>query len=838
MRGFSARLSWPFAAVLPLFAIGLILFAGNADPATAAGKHGTVSSGPARAVIGTKQWSFALRDKRKKPILKERAGKGGGPVGRLGFEVNGSWKHATRVKKSRRQGRARVLRLATTDRRRDLKVTIAPASHGSVRLTASIIGSIEGIDSIGMSFRAPKTERYLGFGERSNAVDQRGKVVETWTGEGPYESNEYSLIKHFVPEWSLRDREDATYFPMPWLLSTSGYGVLVENSEPSYFHLGTDRKDAWRVELTRGVDGLVGQPEDAPSPRSISLRFFPGPKPADTLRRLSGALGRQPSPAPFFFGPWVQSKGGDAETIATLRDNDIPTSVGQTYVHYLPCAHQAGHEQEQIDRANLFHRNGMAVTTYFNPMICTSLESFGPLGAAGELTRDRAGNPYVYDYLTYEVGQFDFTNPAAANTYGGLLREALSHGYDGWMEDFGEYTPPDALSHDGTPGMVEHNRYPQQYHCAAYRQTKSHARPVLRYTRSGFTGSAACSPVVWGGDPNTEWGFDGLRSAIQNGLTMGLSGVGVWGSDIGGYFSIRSDPLSPELLTRWVQFGAFSGVMRNQADGYQIDDRYRPQILDPDQIGNWRRYSKLRTQLYPYVSGAATEYRESGLPMMRAMALAYPGDRRAGALEDQYMLGDDLLVAPVIQPGQTTRKVYLPKGKWVDFWRTFSYDETSGVFTPGPASLRNGNGRRKLAAPLDQIPLLIRAGAMLVTLDPDVATLSPFGAGDNVRLEDRGDRTLFAFPRGSSQRRFEGSGWVTSTESRGSLKLKVSDLSAHRWTVKIATGTLKRPFKARCVKLNGRKLATGKWKGTADQVEVGLPSKARKLALDLTRRGC
>lgn len=839
MHVFAGEVVRSFAvAVLVAFVAGMLLLAGSSGQADAAVKRATVASQPAKAVVGTKQWSFALRDKRRKPILVERAGKGKGPVGRLGFEVDGSWKHATRVKKTWKKGRSRLLRLATTDGGRDLQVTVSPASHGSIRLSAAIIGSVSGVEAIGMSFQAPKGQRYLGFGERSNGVNQRGNVVENWVGEGPYQPVEYPAIRNFVPTWGMRERPDDTYFPMPWLLSSSGYGVLVENSEPSYFRLGTDRTDTWSVELRRTVDGLPNQPADRPSPGRIDLRFFSGPKPADVVRRLSGALGRQPASAPFFFGPWVQPRGNEMATVNTLRENDVPTSLLQTYLHYLPCLHQQGHEQAQKDFTNAVHDNGMAITAYFNPMLCTDKALFNQLNDRHQITRDAAGNPYEYDYLSYHVGQFDFTNPETANSYGDLLREALDHGYDGWMEDFGEYTPPDSISYDGTSGMVEHNRYPERYHCAAYQQTRDHHRPLARFVRSGWTGAAACSPIVWGGDPSTTWDHDGLRDSIRNGLSMGLSGVGVWGSDIGGFFSIAAPALSNELLIRWSQFGAFSGVMRNQADGL---GKERPQVVDPDQIGNWRRYSKLRTQLYPYISGAAAEYRRNGLPMMRAMVLAYPNDRRASGLDNQYLFGQDLLVAPVINEGETRRKVYLPKGKWVDFWRSFRYDESSGAIDLTRPRTRNGGGWRNLAAPLEEIPLLLKAGTMLVTLPSDVDTLSPFGTDDSiVHLEDRDQRTLFAFPRGRSESRFDGSGRIRSFENRERkrLRLNVIDTKARPWTLKVSNKVMSRPFKPRCVRVNGKRLAKARWQLKNGVVTLNHNSPRKRFSVVMTARKC
>ncbi|MCO5314846.1 MAG: hypothetical protein M9938_01580 [Solirubrobacterales bacterium] len=829
----------------PAFLLVLLAVFLSASDLAAAGKP---SSSPLNAKVTADPWGFRLVDGKGKGVLSEFPSTGDSPAGTLGFRVGDTWQHATRVISSSAAGSVKTWRLATTDPSRDLDVALEPAGSGSVRLKAEVIGSTTGIEAIGMGFKAPTAERYLGFGERSNAVNQRGNVVESWAAEGPYRNSEAVLVSgSFVPAWGFRSegansRPDSTYFPMPWLLSTAGYGVLLEDTRPSYFRIGSDRPDAWSVEVSRKVEGLANQPADPPSPGSISLRFFAGPKPADALQRLTAAIGRQPATAPWFLGPWVQSKGGDQVTADTLRSNDIPTSVMQTYAHYLPCGGQ--NPQEETDRTNLFHSNGMAVTTYFNPMVCTGYNPvFNDLKNAGGLTLKQDGQPYTYKYLSYNVGETDFTSPAGRDTYGGLLHTALDAGYDGWMEDFGEYHPPDSKVSDGTPGMVAHNRYPRDYHCAAYDKVKDAGRPVLRYVRSGYTGSAACSPVVWGGDPSTEWDFDGLKSAITNGLTMGLSGVGVWGSDIGGFFSILSPDLTPELLTRWIQFGAFSGVMRDQADGYLAgSNRGRAQVLAPEQIQIWRRYSKLRTQLYPYIQGATAEYRSTGMPVMRALALQYPGDSRAAAVEDQYMFGPDLMVAPVTEPKQTGRRLYLPKGRWFDFWRSLRVSQASGFRLDLVRSSRvNGGGWWTVPAPADRIPVLARAGTMLVTLPDSVDTLSPYGTGQTGidRLDDTADRRLLVLPAGRKSARFEARGRIYSNEysRRGIWRLAIRDTRPRRWQIQAALGSLNRPFRPRCLKINGRKTQL-RYRSTGRLLKINFKAKSRRTTIVVSRKPC
>ena len=246
------------------------------------------------------------------------------------------------------------------------------------------------------------------------------------------------------------------------------------------------------------------------------------------------------------------------------------------------------------------------------------------------------------------------------------------------MEDFGEYTPTDARSSDGTPGPAMHNLYPRLYHCAAYGAVRSRRLPTARFIRSGWTGVAPCAQIVWNGDPTTDWGFDGLQSALRNGLTMGLSGISRWGSDIGGFFALGSRRLTPELLIRWIELGAVSGVMRSQANGFALPSKPRPQLSDPEVLPQWRRWARLRTRLYPYVAAADARYRRDGMPVMRHLALGFPGDARASRRDEEFLFGPDILAAPVMEPGKRTRALYLPGGRWVDLWRVARFAGASG----------------------------------------------------------------------------------------------------------------------------------------------------------------
>ena len=341
------------------------------------------------------------------------------------------------------------------------------------------------------------------------------------------------------------------------------------------------------------------------------------------------------------------------------------------------------------------------------------------------------------------------------------------------MEDYGEYTPPDAVAHDGTPGTALHNLYPRLYHCAAHRIAARQGRPILEYDRSGYVGSAACQPVVWSGDPTTDWSFDGLPGMVSMGINYGYSGVGIYGSDIGGYMSITAPPTTPELLIRWLEFGAFSGVMRTMAEGLDLHSQPVAQIWNPSVLPIWRRYAKLRTQLYPYVASAISAYEAAGVPPMEGLGLAYPNEAASWSGPPRYLFGPDLLVAPIVAPRVRRTTVRLPPGRWLNFWRAVGYDARDGAFHLRGAPVLTGPRSVNDPAPLEQIPLLVRDGTLLALLPADVATLANYGTGV-VHLKDRARQLhLLAWPRG-----------ISSTLALGT-RLR-SALDPHTWKLTVS----------------------------------------------------
>ncbi len=820
-RPMTSHVHVPGRALRAFLLLAALLAAPHVERVACATEGSTVvDAGPLAARVEHDPFRLTFEDGSGAAVLED-APSDGAVTGALGFLGPRGWQQAARVVDVRQSapGRAARLVVETDDpagRRLDLR--IRARSSGVVEASAELHAAdgsdpTEGLVALGAAWRLRDGERFFGLGQRAGAVEHRGTEVESYVSDGPYREDEWEAIGALLPPPGFRRRADATYFPVPWVLSSTGYGVVVANDDTAYHRLGTERPDAWSFEVRGAPVGMA----ELPPPRALRFLVFGGPRPADALRRFTSWAGRQPAvAAPWVLGPWYQPGGSVEEQraqVEALRAADAPVSVAQTYLHYLPCGANRAREKE---RTAALHALGVAVTTYVNPMLCEEYEeAFRHARRTRALVRRADGAPYLYTYFTsraFLVGQYDFTFVSGRRAFQQILRLAVGDGHDGWMEDFGEYTPLDVRLHDGTTGSAAHNRYVVDYHCAAWDFARRQSRPIVRFQRSGWTGVARCAQVVWGGDPTTDWGFDGLVSALRSGLGMGLSGIGIWGSDVGGFFSFAGRRLDDELLTRWIQLGAVSGVMRTQRDGLAVPAYERPQVDDERHLAVWRRYAKLRTQLYPYLAAAAEEYRRSGMPIMRHLVLAYPDDPAVLDREDELLFGPDLLAAPVLEPGATTREAYLPAGSWIDFWRAVRLVEPDGALDLGRAEPLAGGRTVTVAAPLDELPLFVRAGALLVLLPPDVDTLSDYGAGTPglVRLADRrGERRLLAFPRGDSTARVP-EGTLASRERPGAWELAI-DAPAARWSIVASLATLERPFAPCAVEWSGRTLDPALW---------------------------
>jgi alpha-D-xyloside xylohydrolase len=322
----------------------------------------------------------------------------------------------------------------------------------------------------------------------------------------------------------------------------------------------------------------------------------------------------------------------------------------------------------------------------------------------GLAVRDPRGN------IPYEDAVLDFTNPAAVEWYQGKIAGLLKLGVGAIKVDFGEAAPMNGQYASGRTGWYEHNVYPLLYNRAVAEITREVTGENIIWARSAWAGSQRY-PLHWGGDAaNSDTGMAGT---LRGGLSLGLSGFTFWSHDIGGF--VKKTP--EELYRRWLPFGMLTSHTRSHGAPPKEPWEYGPDFTDA-----FRRADDMRYRLMPYIYAQAKDASERGLPMLRALFIEYPHDPGSWLVEDEYLFGSDILVAPLMVKGTTGRDVYLPPGEWVDY-------QTGRTYAGGWHAIEGG-----------EIPvvMLVRSGAVIPrialaqsTADMDWSALELVTFGDD-----------------------------------------------------------------------------------------------------------
>ena len=333
------------------------------------------------------------------------------------------------------------------------------------------------------------------------------------------------------------------------------------------------------------------------------------------------------------------------------------------------------------------HDRGLKVCVWINPYIAQRSALFEEGKRRGYLVRRADGSVWQWDRWQAGMGLVDFTNPEATAWYQGKLRTLLAQGVDAFKTDFGERIPLDVVWHDGSDPERMHNWYTQLYNQSVAAVLEEHSPGgAVVFARSATVGGHRF-PVHWGGDSTST--FVSMAESLRGGLSLAFGGFAYWSHDIGGF---EGSP-DPAVFKRWLAFGLLSSHSRlHGSDSYRV-----PWAFDEEAVEVTRVFSRLKLSLLPYLMRAGRQAHESGLPVMRPMPLAYPDDPAAAYLDRQYLLGDDLLVAPVFDAtGEVD--VYLPAGTWTPL--------LGGTPVTGPVWRRERHG-------FDSLPLYARAGAVL-----------------------------------------------------------------------------------------------------------------------------
>ena len=502
----------------------------------------------------------------------------------------------------------------------------------------------EGATWLAADLRARPDEHYLGFGERFDSLDQRGKEVDLWVEDGA--------------------QGGLTYIPVPFYLSSAGYGL----------HIDTDVRCVARV-ATPDDPGVVSIRNAAPA---LSLTVILGRTPKEILSRYTASAGRPEVPPDWVFGPWKSRDWQTADQAGIREDVEMQHKLGlPATVKLIDARWEVAYHTFEFDpckfpdpRSMIDHiqAHGSRLVVWISPWMAVDNEddpndAYDECAERGYLIKNQEGEIYVHRLGNNPmlVGScIDLTNPEAVAWWQEKIRRLAGMGVSGINTDFGEQVPEDALFHDGRTGKEMRNIFPRLYNEITYEALQA-TQPAVLLARSGWHGSQRLS-AIWAGDQTSDFAHaSGLRSAIVAGLSAGMSGFPYWTSDIGGYFGTPSD----EVYKRWSQFGAFSPIMMVHGAGRREPWTFSQQTLDV-----YRRYAQLHTDLFPYIYTYACEASRTGLPIMRAMPLEYPDEPDAwGDLAGhQYCFGAELLVAPVYYGFSRTRLVFLPQGLWRDFW--------------------------------------------------------------------------------------------------------------------------------------------------------------------------
>jgi alpha-glucosidase len=599
---------------------------------------------------------------------------------------------------ARRLGAGVSLTLSTNDPTgRTLRVLIAPVGGKSIRV--SVVPHPEtGVAIVSDSFASPANEAFYGFGGRHDSLDQRGRALSSFVEEenvpGVPESGPAAVLYPNGPT--------ASYYPQAQFISSRGYGFLLDQPQLAHFRLDSDRRAAWSV---------------AAAAPSLEYVAAPG-RPGDAIAGLTALSGRQPAPPRWALGPMfdrlVKNFGetqADYEShleqdIANIDRYHLPLTAYRIEGWGLPAAGNDGlalhtwvsfpAQLRIIGQLRARHIHPLA---YLRPWITPGSAP----DLAGLTVRQANGQAYLTTGTTsQQIALLDFTNPAAVRFWQREVAKVLDLGFDGFMQDFGEEVLYGMRFHDGETGATMHNRYLVLYmqatraELAAYERSHPSRQPWF-FNRAGYSGtpgSAAYEGGNFPGDEATNLGqASGLASSAPDMLSRAVGGAYGFATDIGGYYDYTTPATTKELFLRWAEWAALSPIFRLHGSGRA--GTHAPWTYDQQTVFAYRRLSVLHERAVPLILRLWRQADRTGIPPTRPLWLEFPGDPRAAAQQQEWTLGDDVLVAPVVRQGARSRSVYFPAGCW--------RDPETGLRQRGPRIAI-------VSAPLTRLPYFFRCG--------------------------------------------------------------------------------------------------------------------------------
>ena len=476
-------------------------------------------------------------------------------------------------------------------------------------------------------FTLTADEMIFGCGESATGLNKAGQKVNLFVTDpqGP--------------------ETDQMYKPIPFFMSNRGYGMFMHTSAPVTCDFG-----ATYIGLNKMFMG----------DENLDLFVFFG-EPKDILDEYTDLVGKPGMPPLWSFGTWMSrityfSEKEGYDVAANIRKNKYPCDV----IHFdtgwfdvdWQCDYKFSENRFQNPQQMLkdLRSQGFHVCLWQLPYFTPKNRYFSELIEKDMYVKNGNGE------LPYEDVVLDFSNPETVKWYQDKLAGLLNIGVSAIKVDFGEAAPLNGIYASGKSGWYEHNLYPVRYDMAVSEITKKLHNENIMWARAAWAGSQRY-PLHWGGDAATT--NTGLLGTLRAGLSFGLSGFSFWRHDMGGF--VKSTP--EDLYCRWIPFGFLTSHTR--AHGAPPTE---PWLYDSKRVQDvFRKSAEMKYRLMPYVYAQAKECTEKGLPMLRALFVEFPDDPGAWKVDDEYLFGSQILVAPLLESGMTGRTVYLPEGKWIDY---------------------------------------------------------------------------------------------------------------------------------------------------------------------------
>lgn len=476
-------------------------------------------------------------------------------------------------------------------------------------------------------FTLTADEMIFGCGESATGLNKAGQKVNLFVTDpqGP--------------------ETDQMYKPIPFFMSNRGYGMFMHTSAPVTCDFG-----ATYIGLNKMFMG----------DENLDLFVFFG-EPKDILDEYTDLVGKPGMPPLWSFGTWMSrityfSEKEGYDVAANIRKNKYPCDV----IHFdtgwfdvdWQCDYKFSENRFQNPQQMLkdLRSQGFHVCLWQLPYFTPKNRYFSELIEKDMYVKNGNGE------LPYEDVVLDFSNPETVKWYQDKLAGLLNIGVSAIKVDFGEAAPLNGIYTSGKSGWYEHNLYPVRYDMAVSEITKKLHNENIMWARAAWAGSQRY-PLHWGGDAATT--NTGLLGTLRAGLSFGLSGFSFWSHDMGGF--VKSTP--EDLYCRWIPFGFLTSHTR--AHGAPPTE---PWLYDSKRVQDvFRKSAEMKYRLMPYVYAQAKECTEKGLPMLRALFVEFPDDPGAWKVDDEYLFGSQILVAPLLESGMTGRTVYLPEGKWIDY---------------------------------------------------------------------------------------------------------------------------------------------------------------------------